>query len=79
MNRWLIVAATLGLAYWLYRKDKSEAAQAVSDGGERTGVVRRTYNNRPPNYPQEAIGYGVRDWAEVKHADGSVSWTEIKT
>lgn len=83
----LTLAAGIGVAYLIYRQfQKSRNAAAavlprgpvpiapLPQGSRLTGRTQTTSNNRPPNFPEEVVSYGVKQWAEVIRPDGRTDW-----
>jgi hypothetical protein len=84
MNKWTLLAVVAGGAYLLHKAAQTHPAvapvntvQPLPAGAAFTGDIKRTMNNRAPDFNGEANGYGVHDWAETKLADGSVTWLMI--
>ena len=72
-------------AYVLWRgvnAKKEKAAQApklkapLPAGAVLTGVTTTTENGRAPDYSEEVVGYGVRNWAQFAYSDGTTGWGE---
>jgi len=53
-------------------------AAPLPPGAVLTGRIEQTSTGRPPNFPGEVIGYGVREWAEYALPTGKFDWVEIK-
>jgi hypothetical protein len=86
-NKFLIfgsVAALIsyGVYVWLLSKKKLEAplsktATPLPPSAKFTGKIQTTTNNRPPNYPDETVGFGLKTWAEIIYPDGHTDWLEV--
>ena len=88
-NKWLLYLLLGGAAYYLtvvLATRKSPATPAptpklkvpLPPASVLTGRTQVTTNNRPPNYPNETVGYGKRTWAEYKLPDGRTDWVEVE-
>jgi len=74
----------LGGGYLLFkylqrRKEAMIPAQTVEPlptGAVFTGNTQRTTNAGGPG--EEVVGYGVRDWAEIKLPTGHTGWVEVR-
>lgn len=84
MNKWVLLGIVAGGVYLLSKAAHAPApvpsANTVNPlpvGAVFTGNIKRTTNNRPPDFQGDANGYGVHDWAEIRTADGSVTWLMI--
>jgi hypothetical protein len=82
---WVGLAAGAYLFYQFWQKRRGAVAvlppiqpkAALPSGAKLTGRTQETMNNRPPNYPQEVVGFGKRRWAEIMLADGRTDWVEV--
>ena len=52
--------------------------QPLPDGAVLTGITTSTVNGRSPDYPDEVVGYGARNWAQAHTADGALIWVETE-
>jgi len=87
MNR-LVIGLILGVGLLYLLRGKKGAVSGLGasenpelekliDALEFTGKITTTPNARPPNYPQESVGFGIKRWAEAKTPDGQMVWVDI--
>ncbi len=80
----LLLLAVVGIgAYAIYRGVKGSEALAgpkllhpLPAGAALTGQTTTTHNGRAPNDPNEVVGTGDRNWAEISLPDGGTDWAE---